>query len=99
LLFDKDSSLNFNSAKVEMDDYFSPLDSSNINGYPHAIPEKDIEKLTSFQGNNAIIDKAHIKAFSLCINKWCKWCSGATHNHRDIKMKLFSLSLEEDASD
>ena len=43
-----------------MDDYFSPLDSSNINGYPHAIPEKAIEKLTSFQGNNAITVKAHI---------------------------------------
>jgi len=38
---------------------------------------------------------AHIKSFSLCINKWC---SGVAHNHQDIKMKLFALSLEEDAS-
>jgi hypothetical protein len=79
-----------------MDDYFSPLDFSTINGYPHAIPEKAIEKLPSFQGNNVVTAKSHIKVFSLCINKWC---SGATHNHQDIKMKLFSLSLEEDASD
>jgi hypothetical protein len=99
LFFDNDSSLNLNFAKVEIDYYFSRLEFSAINGYPHAIPEKTIEKLTSFQGNNAIIEKAHIKAFSLCIKRWCKWCSGATHNHRDIKMKRFSLSLEEDASD
>ena len=79
-----------------MDDYFSPLDFSNINGYPHAILEKSIEKLPSFPRNNAITVKAHIKEFSLCINKWC---SGAAHNHQDIKMKLFAISLEEDASD
>jgi hypothetical protein len=95
LLFDKDSSLIFNFAKVEMDDYFRPLDFSAINGYPHVILEKTIEKLPYFQGNNAITAKAHNKAFSLCINKWC---SGATHNHQDIKMKFFALSLEEYAS-
>jgi hypothetical protein len=86
----------FNNSSLEMDDYFSPLDFSAINGYPHALPEKATEKLPSFQGNNAISAKAHIKAFSLCINKWC---SGATHNHEDVKMKLFALSFEEDAYD
>jgi len=79
-----------------MDDYFSPLDFSAINGYPHAILEKEIEKLPSFQGNNVVTAKSHIKVFSLCINKRC---SGATHNHQDIKMKLFALSLEEYAFD
>jgi hypothetical protein len=49
LLFYKDSSLNFNFTKVEMDDYFSPLDFSAINGYPHAILRKTIEKLPSFK--------------------------------------------------
>jgi hypothetical protein len=84
-----------NFERKEMDDYFSPLDFSTINGYPHALPEKAIEKLPSFQGNNVVTAKSHIKLFSLCINKWC---SGAAHNHQDIKMKLFALSLEE-ASD
>jgi hypothetical protein len=54
LFFDKDSSLNFNYAKVEMDDYFSPLDFSNINGYPHAIPKKDIEKSPSLCSHQSI---------------------------------------------
>jgi len=84
-IFYKVSSLIFNFAKVEMDDYFRPIDFSVINGCPHVILEKTIEKLPSFQGNNAITAKAHNKAFSLCINKWY---SGATHNHQDIKMKL-----------
>jgi hypothetical protein len=87
----------FNNLQVEeMDDYFSPLDFSAINGYPHALPEKAIEKLPSFQGNNVVSAKSHLKSFSSCINKWC---SGATHNHQDVKMKLFALSLEEDAFD
>jgi hypothetical protein len=79
-----------------MDDYFSPLDFSTINSYPHVLPEKDIDKWPTFQGNNVITTKAHIKAFSLCINKWC---NGATHNHEDVKMKLFACYLEEDAYD
>jgi hypothetical protein len=29
-----------------------------------------------------------------CINKWC-----VAHDHEDVKMKLFVLSLEDDASD
>jgi hypothetical protein len=35
----------------------------------------------------------HIKSFMRCINKWY-----ATHDHEDVKMKLFVLSLEDDAS-
>jgi replication-associated recombination protein RarA len=79
-----------------MDAYFIPLDFSAINGYPHSLPKKAIENLPSFQGNNAVSAKSHLKAFSLCINKWY---IGATHNHQDVKMKLFSLSLEENAFD
>jgi hypothetical protein len=47
LLFDSNSFIS------EMAIY-APCDFSAINNYPHAIPEKAIEKLPSFQGNNAI---------------------------------------------
>jgi ribonuclease HI/transposase InsO family protein len=73
---------------------YAPCDFSAINNYPHAIPEKAIEKLPSFQGNNAISAKMHVKSFMRCINKWC-----AAHDYEDVKMKLFVLSLEDDASD
>jgi hypothetical protein len=36
----------------------------------------------------------HVKSFMRCINKWC-----AAYDHEDVKMKLFVLSLEDDASD
>jgi hypothetical protein len=75
-------------------DIYDPCDFFNIYGYPHAIPEKAIEKLPSFQGNNAVRAKMHDKSFMRCINKWC-----AAHDHEDVKMKLFVLSLEDDASD
>jgi hypothetical protein len=73
---------------------YAPCDFSAINNYPHALPEKAIEKLPSFQGNNAISAKIHVKSFMRCINKWC-----AAHDYEDVKMKLFVLSLEDDASD
>jgi hypothetical protein len=72
---------------------YDPCDFSNINGYPHAIPEKAIEKLPSFQGNNVVSAKMHVKSFMRCINKWF-----VAHDHEDVKMKLFVLSLEYDAS-
>ena len=79
-----------------MDDLFSPFDFNAIAGYPHALLEKALEKFPSFQGNNAISVKTHIKVFSLCINKWC---NATQHNHQDVKMKLFALSLEDEAFD
>jgi hypothetical protein len=77
-----------------MDDLYKPCDFTAINGYPHAIPKKALDKLPSFQGNNAISAKAHIRAFTHCVNKWC-----GNVAHEDVKMKLFVLSLEEDALD
>lgn len=79
-----------------MDDLFSPFDFTTIARYPHALPEKDLQKLPTFQGNNAISVKTRVKVFSQCINKWC---NEAQHDHQDVKMKLFSLSLEDDAFD
>lgn len=77
-----------------MDNFFAPCDISNINDYPNNIPNKAIEKLPSFQGNNVINDQAHLRNFNLCVNKWCN-----TANFDDVKMRLFVLSLEEDALD
>jgi hypothetical protein len=68
-----------NNSSLEMAIY-DPCDFSAINGYPHAIPEKAIEKLPSFQGNNAINAKTHIKDFMRCINKWC-----VAHDYEDVK--------------
>jgi hypothetical protein len=73
---------------------YNKCDFTAINNYPHALPEKAIEKLPSFQGNNAITAKMHIKAFMRCTNKWC-----AAHDYEDVKMKLFVLSLEDIALD
>ena len=73
-----------------MDAIYQPCDFSNIQGYPHPILDKALEKLLSFQGNNVVSAKAHVRNFSLCISKWCN-----AHNYEDVKMKLFVLSLEE----
>ena len=61
---------------------------------PCDFPDKALEKLPSFQGNNVVSAKAHVRNFNLCISKWCN-----AYNHEDVKMKLFVLSLEEDALD
>ena len=77
-----------------MNDLFAPCGFTNRNCYPHNIPDKAIEKLPSFQGNNAISVVPHVKNFNVCIFKWCN-----TANNEDVKMRLFVLSLEEDALD
>jgi hypothetical protein len=81
------------NSSIEMDDLYAPCDFTVINGYLHVILEKASDKLPSFQGNNVVSVRSHIKAFTHCVNKWC----GTTHE--DVKMKLFVLSLEEDALD
>lgn len=58
------------------------------------ILNKAIKKLPSFQGNNSITAKTHIRTFNVCITKWYN-----NANHKDIKMRLFVLALEEDALD
>jgi hypothetical protein len=47
----------------EMDDLFTRFHFSSIAGYPHALLEKALKKLPTFQGNNAISAKTHIKVF------------------------------------
>ena len=71
---------------------FKPLDYAAIIGQPHNIPDKSIEKVPSFCGNDVITAKSHLLDFTQCYNKWCH-----NVNHEDVKMRLFSLSLEADA--
>jgi hypothetical protein len=73
-----------------MGDLLSPCNFANIQGDPHAIPEKSIEKLPSFQGNDVISVVSHILNFNLCVNKWSNG-----HNHEDIKMTLLCILWRE----
>ena len=79
-----------------MDDFFLPLDFTNIAGHPHAIPMKAIEKLPTFQGNNVISASSHLSKFLKCLLSWYR---DVASEHDDVYMKRFSLSLEEDACD
>jgi hypothetical protein len=75
-----------------MDGFYNPIDFSKIIGYPHELPEAAIENSPAFRnGDNA---NSHIKAFWQCINKWCD-----AHIHEDVLMKLFVMTLEDDAYD
>jgi hypothetical protein len=75
-----------------MDDFYNPINYLGINDYPHELPEAAIENLPAFYNvGNA---NYHIKAFWRCINKWFD-----AHIQEDVLMKLFMLSLEEDAYD
>ena len=45
---------------TSMHDLFKPLDFTAIVVYPHQIPDKAIEKVPSFHGNDAIISKSRL---------------------------------------
>jgi hypothetical protein len=77
---------------LNMGSFLTPLDFAAIQGAPHQVPEKAIDKLPAFQGNNAISARAHITNFNMCVQKYC-----GGHNHEDVKMTLFVYSLEGDA--
>ena len=79
-----------------MDSLFLPLNFTNIASHPHAIPDKAIEKLPTFQGNNAISASSHLSKFSKCLLSWC-WDPSSQHDA--IYMNIFSLSLEKYACD
>jgi hypothetical protein len=71
-----------------------PLNFAAIQGAPHTIPDTAIEKLSVFQGNNAVSAHTHILNFDLCTLKWCRG-----HDEEDVKMTLFLFSLEGDAAE
>ena len=77
-----------------MSDFFKPLDFSQIAGAPHAIPKDAIKKLLICQDNNAITTKSHLWNFEKHLVSY--WYD-ASHDNDDVKMKLFALSLEDDA--
>ena len=79
-----------------MDAFFKPLNFTQITGQPHAILDKSIRKLPTFQGNNAFTSSSHLSKFSKCL---LSWCEDAASKHDDVYMKLFALSHEEDACD
>jgi hypothetical protein len=56
-----------------MGDLLRPLNFAAIQGAPHAIPDKAIEKLPAFQGNNVVSANAHILSVDLCIGKVVQW--------------------------
>lgn len=80
-----------------MGDFYKPCNFTNIQGYPHDLPtESTISKLPLFQGNNVINVESHIKNFNFFIQRYTH---ATTYNHKDVRMKLFVVSLEDDALD
>jgi hypothetical protein len=74
--------------------FLRPLNFAAIQGAPHNVSEKAIDKLPTFKGNNAISAKTHISSFHMCVEKYCRG-----HDEEDVKMTLFVYSLEEDATE
>jgi hypothetical protein len=74
--------------------FLRPLNFAAIQGSPHAVPEKAIDKLPIFQGNNAISAKTHILNFNICVERYCRG-----HDEEDVKMTLFVYSLEGDVAE
>ena len=81
---------------VEMVDFFKPLDLTQIVGALHAIPSDAIKKLPTFQGNNTITAMSPLLKF---LRHFVSYCNNVANDHDDVKMKLFALSLEEDAGE
>jgi hypothetical protein len=78
-----------NNPNVVMSAFLRLLNFVAIQGAPHDIPDKAIDKLPTFKGNNAVSAKSHILNFGLCIERWCQG-----HDEEDVKMTLFVYSLE-----
>jgi hypothetical protein len=79
------------NSNVTMSMFTRPLNFAAIQGAPNAIPDKAIEKLDCFLGNNVVSAHSHIVSFELCVDKWCYG-----HGEEDVKMRLFMFSLEGD---
>jgi hypothetical protein len=73
-----------NNPNVTMTSCLSPLNLVAIQGSPHDVPEKAIDKLPIFHGNNSISARSHISSFDKCLLKYCKG-----HDEEDVKMTLF----------
>ena len=71
---------------------FALCNFANIQGYPHAFPQTGMDKLPSFQGNNAVSVKSHLFVFA---NWWNRFVV-ANNNFDDVKMRLFVLTFDQD---
>jgi hypothetical protein len=69
---------------------YKALDITAFQGAPHALPKKYQKWLPKFQGNNVISAQTHVRAFEDILTE-------KEVEHEDVVMKLFILSLEEDA--
>jgi len=49
---------------------YSPLDLFSILGYPHDVPNKAIEILPAFFGNNVVNVKSHLLSFEIVIKRF-----------------------------
>jgi len=74
-----------------MGEFFTQLDSSQIAGQPHCLSDKSVEKLPMFTGSDATKYAMHLRSFSRCVNAFI---SDPAHQHDDVYMKLFALSLD-----
>jgi ribonuclease HI len=83
-----------NNPNTTMSVFLRPLNFAAIQGAPHTVPEKAIDKLPTFQGNNAISAKSHILNFQMCVERDCQG-----NDEEDVKMPLFVYSLEGDAAE
>jgi hypothetical protein len=79
---------------LTMSIFLRPLNFAAIQGSPHVVLDRAIDKLPAFQGNNAISAKSHILNFQICVQKYCRG-----HDEEDVKMTLFVYSLEGDVAE
>lgn len=80
-----------------MDDYYRPCNFTNIPGYPHdLLDDSTMNKLPIFQGNIAINVEVHKKKFNTFVQRYAH---AAAYNCEDVRMRLFVLSLEDNALD
>ena len=56
-----------------MSNLLRPLNFTAIQGAPHTIPDKAIEKLPSFQGNNAVSAHSHLLNFDFVYLEVVLW--------------------------
>lgn len=73
---------------------YASYDFSNIPGYPNDLPVLGIDKLPSFQGDNAISANSHLRDCSIWMAKYAR---SADFDHEDVRMTFFMLTLGGDA--
>jgi len=74
-----------------MDYSFKPCHFTDIR---HDIPEVAISKLPMLSGGDSVAVKKHLSWFTRIMIMYCR---SPQYNHEDVKMRLFVLSLEDDA--